>query len=325
MSTPTFNPTSESFDEVRLYTELDPYYYTIDNRPLQDIVSNTDGLGLATDAARRASLIESLGLSSVLSGLLGSSKALSGLRISASTANTVTVDPGAMLSPGGISEGDSRQVLRIGASPLPVVLNCPAPATLGREYTYIVQAKFNDFTGAVTYPNYDGANTFLPSTLLNGYLSVSIIVGAEANAGTSIAPTVTPGWDPLYVVVNATGASLPTVSIAPSSPARISTVAAEEQWIQPTLTNGWVNLAGYQPFQYRRIGNRVLVRGSISSGTAGTAAFTLPVGFRPLSNNGFLASNGTTGVNFVSVNSVGTVIPATSTTTHLGLIEFLIN
>lgn len=324
MSTPTFNPTSESFDPVRLYTELDPYYYTIDNRPLQDIVSNTEGLGAASDAARRASLIESLGLSSVLTGLVGSGKVLSGLKIASSTANTVTVAPGAMLTPGGISEGDSRQVVRIGASPLPVVLNCPAPATLGREYTYIVQAKFNDFSGAVTYPNYDGANEFLPSTLLNGYLSVSIIVGAEANAGLSIPPTVTPGWDPLYVVVNATGATLPTVTVSPSSPARIAALAPEEPWIQPTLTNSWVNLAGYQPFQYRRVGNRVLIRGSISSGTAGSAAFTLPVGYRPPVNSGYIASNGTTGASFVSVNAAGTVIPSASATTHLGLIEFVL-
>lgn len=325
MSTPTFNPTAEAFDDVRLYTELDPYYYTIDNRPLQDIVENVGSLGSSSDAARRAALIEALGSSSVLSGLFGSAKKVIGLRASATTVSTLTVDPGAMFSPGNISDGDTRQVLRVAASPLPVVLNCPAPVTLGREFTYIVQAKFTDFTGVQTYPNYDGANAFLPATLLNGFLQVNIIVGAEANIGASVAPTVTPGWDPLYTVVSAAGAPFPVLTLNASSPIRVNTVSAEEQWITPALTNSWINLAGFQPFQYKRSGTRVLVRGSINSGTGGSAAFTFPAGFRPVANNGYLASNGTTGVNFVTINSSGTLVPAVTGITHLGLIEFTVD
>lgn len=322
MSTPTFNAAAGSFTDVRLYTELDPYYYTIDNRPLQDIVGNVGSTGSASDAARRAVLIEALSTSSMFSGIFGSSKKVLGLRANATTATTLTVDPGAMVVPGNISAGDTRQVLRVGASPLPVVLNCPAPVTLGREFTYIVQTQFNDFTGVLTYPNYDGANTFLPSTLLNGYLSVNIIVGAEANIGASVAPTVTPGWDPLYVVVSAAGAPLPVLTLSASSPTRTNTIAAEEQWITPTLTNGWSNVAGYRPLQYKRNGTRVMVRGSMQSGTAATAAVTFPAGFRPTTTDGYVASNGTTGVNFVTINSAGALIPAVSSITHLGLIEF---
>lgn len=323
MSTPTFNPTAEEFDDVRLYTELDPYYYTIDNRPLQDIVGNVGSLGSSSDAARRAVLIEALGKSSIYSGLFGSTKKIIGLRASATTSNTLTVDPGAMFLPGNISEGDTRQVLRAAASPLPSVLSCPPPVTLGREFTYVVQVKFNDFNGVLTYPNYDGANAFLPSTLLNGYLSVSIIVGAEANIGASVAPTVTPGWDPLYTVVSAAGAPLPVLTMSSSSPARINTVSSEEQWITPTLTGGWVNVSGFRPFQYKRIGNRILVRGSFQSGTG--AAFTFPSGFRPSATDGYVASNGSTGVNLVTITSAGVLTPATTSITHLGLIEFTID
>lgn len=325
MSTPTFQATAESFGDVRLYTELDPYYYTIDNRPLQDIVDNVSGLGSSADAARRAVLIESLNESSVLSGLFGSTKKIIGLRASATTASTLTVDPGALFAPGNISEGDTRQVLRTAASPLPVVLACPAPVTLSREFTYLVQIKFNDFSGVATYPNYDGANAFLPSTLLNGYLSVSIIAGAEANLGASVAPTVTPGWEPLYTVVSAAGAALPVLTQSPSAPSRLNTLSLEEGWVTPTLTNSWTNLAGYQPFQYKRSGTRILVRGSITGGTAASAAFTFPAGYRPASNNGFIASNGTTGVNFVTVNSSGDLVPAVTGITHLGLIEFTVD
>lgn len=325
MSTPTFNPTAESFDDVRLYTELDPYYYTIDNRPLQDIVENVGSLGSSSDAARRAALIEALKGSSVMAGLFGSTKKITGLRATATSASTLTVDPGALLAPGNISEGDTRQVLRTAASPLPVVLACPAPVTLSREFTYLVQIKFTDLTGAATYPNYDASNSFLPSTLLNGYLAINIIAGAEANLGASVAPTVTPGWDPLYTVVAAAGAPLPVISTSASAPARLNNISSEEGWVTPALTNSWVNLAGYQPFQYKRAGSRVLVRGSINSGTAATAAFTFPAGFRPVANNGYLASNGTTGVNFVTINSTGTLVPAVTGVTHLGLIEFTLD
>jgi hypothetical protein len=324
VSTPTFNPTAEEFDDVRLYTELDPYYYTIDNRPLQDIVENVGSLGSSSDAARRATLIEALGSSAVLSGLFGSAKKITGLRATATTASTLTVDPGAMLSPGNISDGDTRQILRVAASPLPVVLSCPAPVTLGREFTYIVQAKFTDFTGAQTYPNYDGANAFLPATLLNGFLQVNIIVGAEANIGASVAPTVTPGWDPLYTVVSAAGAPFPVLTLNASAPARMNTVSAEEQWIAPTLTNGWTNVGGaFQVAQYRRIGNRVFLRGSIAPGTS--SAFTLPVGFRPAATNLFPVLNGSSGILQVTITSAGTVTPSSASTTNLGLIEFFVD
>lgn len=324
MSTPTFNPTAEQFDVVRLYTELDPYYYTIDNRPLQDIVENVNSLGFSSDAARRAVLIESIGTSAVLSGLFGSTKKVIGLRASATTASTVTVDPGALVTPGNISVADTRQVLRVGASPLPVVLNCPAPVTLGREFTYIIQAKFNDLSGVQTYPNYDGANTFLPATLLNGSLTVDIIVGAEANTGASVAPTVTPGYDAMYTVVSVAGAPFPVVTLNAASPTRLNTVSAEEQWIPVTFSGGWVNVGGaFQTAQYRRIGNRVFLRGSISSGTG--AAFTLPAGFRPLASNVFPVINGSAGIMQVTITSAGVVTPSATATTNLGLIEFFVD
>lgn len=326
MSTPTFNSTAEAFDEVRLYTELDPYYYTIDNRPLQDIVENVGSLGSSSDAARRAALIEALASSSVFSGLFGPTKKLIGLRATATTVNTLTVDPGAMILPGNISEGDTRQVLRVGASPLPVVLSCPAPVTLGREFTYLVQVKFNDFTGVQTYPNYDGANPFLPATLLNGFLSLNIIVGAEANIGASVAPSVTAGWNALYTVVSAAGAPFPVLTLNAASPARTAVLPIEEPWITPTLLNGWANFSTFQPVQYRRIGNRVVIRGTVSGGTASSSIFNLPVGYRPLAGNAFCATNGLNAVSSVTISTGGSVNAYTAGAVHsLGLIEFYLD
>lgn len=54
-------------------------------------------------------------------------------------------------------------------------------------------------------------------------------------------------------------------------------------WIAPTLLNGWVNFAsGWQVVQYRKVGDRVEIRGMVRSGTVNQAIFTLPVGFRPI-------------------------------------------
>jgi hypothetical protein len=54
-------------------------------------------------------------------------------------------------------------------------------------------------------------------------------------------------------------------------------------WTNLTLLNGWANEAsGIQAAQYRLVGDRVEVRGSITkSGTTGTNPFNLPVGCRP--------------------------------------------
>lgn len=52
-------------------------------------------------------------------------------------------------------------------------------------------------------------------------------------------------------------------------------------WIVPTMVNNWVNQsAPEQPIQYRKVGNRVHIRGAIQNGTAQTI-FTLPTGYRP--------------------------------------------
>jgi hypothetical protein len=61
----------------------------------------------------------------------------------------------------------------------------------------------------------------------------------------------------------------------------LSSGAQDSGWITASLTNSWTS-AGPVP-QYRLIANRVLLRGELnaSSGSSGTAAFTLASGYRP--------------------------------------------
>lgn len=52
-------------------------------------------------------------------------------------------------------------------------------------------------------------------------------------------------------------------------------------WTAVTFQNGWQNYGGNQNCQYRKIGDRVYLRGMMKSGSLNNPAFTLPVGFQP--------------------------------------------
>ena len=80
----------------------------------------------------------------------------------------------------------------------------------------------------------------------------------------------------------------------------------ETSWITPTLLNSWVPASGYQPPQYKRVGNRVYVRGVVQSGAAGLI-FGLPVGFRPASSSLFPSIFGSGTAALVSVQPGGGV------------------
>ena len=84
-------------------------------------------------------------------------------------------------------------------------------------------------------------------------------------------------------------------------------------WTPAIFANSWVNtdITTYSPAGYYKDAfNRVHLRGLISSGTVGSEAFILPVGFRPELRCVFASmSNGAIGR--VDVYSDGRVIPVT--------------
>lgn len=90
---------------------------------------------------------------------------------------------------------------------------------------------------------------------------------------------------------------------------------------QPAFTNSWTNFgAGWQAAQFWRdpLG-WVHLRGIIKSGVVGSAAFTLPPGYRPIGNETYVVrSNGTTGG--LDVLADGTVTPQSpSNNTYVSL------
>lgn len=86
-------------------------------------------------------------------------------------------------------------------------------------------------------------------------------------------------------------------------------VTDDTGWLEVSslgFSNGWVNFGDARTAQYRRIGNRVSLRGLIKNGSIGAfAAFTLPAGFRPPTRNsydGYFACTGSNAYACVAVD-----------------------
>ena len=94
----------------------------------------------------------------------------------------------------------------------------------------------------------------------------------------------------------------------PSTPAlNVQFASQNTPWIAPTFQNGWTNVGGvnataaYRKNQYT--GN-VELKGFLSAGALNVAAFTLPVGYRPLEKRNFGVFGG-----YVAVQTDGEVQP----------------
>lgn len=93
-------------------------------------------------------------------------------------------------------------------------------------------------------------------------------------------------------------------------------------WLTPTFTNGWGNGNGAG---YRKVGNRVYMRGNMTAGTAGAAAFTLPAPYTPPIEAIFSTNTNATTSNQVTITAAGAVIPANSASTWLDGITFTVD
>ena len=79
-------------------------------------------------------------------------------------------------------------------------------------------------------------------------------------------------------------------------------------WTNGVLQNSWVTFPGYQPAQYRKVGDMVQVRGVIAYGTLNALAFVLPSGYRPILPMIIPALSGSL-VAVLIINADGSVIP----------------
>lgn len=96
----------------------------------------------------------------------------------------------------------------------------------------------------------------------------------------------------------------------------------QEDWITPTLLNGWVNNGNNEIQYYKDNFGVVRMRGTASGGTFATTVFTLPVGYRPIRNFGVNTSAGIGTNGHVNILSSGVVWFRTGTSNNVDNVTF---
>lgn len=227
MSTPAFTPqTQDSLTPIRFYTPFDPYFYTVDNRPLQDIAANLLSVSaIGGDSARRAVLLSQLNLSSAFASLFkseGSVGFLDGMAVSL-TSGVLGISPGAMYFTDVTNATTVNTIVKQALLPSAVTFPLTVPnLALGNVKDYLVQLRVVSVTSASTtasnLPFLDAENDLLPGLLLNAEAVVTIKEGVSAASGSQVTPTADSGCIPLYVVTYSATSSLNNVKLHASAP-----------------------------------------------------------------------------------------------------------
>ena len=126
-------------------------------------------------------------------------------------------------------------------------------------------------------------------------------------------------WTDPSTHIWATGEILTAGNMVTYIEANLAFLYGDGGWTAPTYTNSWVdygapNLVG----GFRLVGIWVQLRGTIKSGTIGSACFTLPAGYRPTATAAFaVPSNSLFGM--VTVTSAGVVTPTVGSNVSVSL------
>jgi hypothetical protein len=231
MATPDFLPQNDSnFTAIRYYTASDPYFYTIDNRPLQDIETNlkADRTG-GSDAARRAALLGALNLAALASDTYGiptsissAVRSMAGLGISTPSTNVIRVAPGVVYEARAVSTSITDVIMKQALITKTTDFTFTPPVTAGTSIVYTIEGTFNELTtsniSTSTLPNLDSANLYLPSTLTHGELVLSTVAGTAATTGTEVPASTTSGKFPLFNITYIQGTTNPVVALHASAP-----------------------------------------------------------------------------------------------------------
>ncbi|HET9667277.1 MAG TPA: hypothetical protein VFP09_10990, partial [Desertimonas sp.] len=193
---------------------------------------------------------------------------------------------------------------------------------VGRRYrtTVTLLARKITATGDISVVVADAANTNLGGSVMtlgiNGYGPTTLqIVDVPATAAPLTRKVQVHPGSASAVITPVTGyySMIVVEDIGPAS-AFVPAPDPTPAWTNVTFTGTWVNFGGLtQATQYRKIGDQVYVRGFVKSGTIGTSAFTLPVGYRPPALVRFPISGGLgtgAGLPNVGVSADGTCVIA---------------
>lgn len=227
MSTPDFLPQNDSnYSSVRFYTAQDPYFYTVDNRPLQDLEDNLkETRSGGGDASRRAAALLALNLSAMYSELIathGRLTAITGLQVIKTGNNSVRISSGSYYEFRSTSESVLNTMMKQALLSKSVDFNIASPVTGGTSIVYTIEGTFLELTPANAalsqIPYVDAYNKYLPSTYIHGELQLSIINGVAAGTGNEQPATTTSGKFPLYIITLTQGSSNYKVQLHPNAP-----------------------------------------------------------------------------------------------------------
>lgn len=220
MSTPILQDPTSEFQPVEFYTDKDPYYYVIDNRPLRNLDANIAQLAGSLDGVSRSVLTEAVAASAEDAGLYKVGTKTLGLEAFQYSEGVFSLTPGVLFQSASINSGDSTQVLKKASYPVSTAISVPNTVTSGKERNYLIQVRLVD--GGDGNPSFydDGTNPTTAQTLFNGKLEVAAVAGSDANIGSATVPAVTSGWIPMYVVKRTFGVTDMAISSHVNAPPR---------------------------------------------------------------------------------------------------------
>ncbi|HEV7679987.1 MAG TPA: hypothetical protein VGQ42_15600 [Candidatus Dormibacteraeota bacterium] len=120
------------------------------------------------------------------------------------------------------------------------------------------------------------------------------------------------------ILVTASKTSIVTGDITDLRGARTSPSYGDTTWQAPAYANGWVDYDVAHAVGFRVVGTRVILRGTMKTGTLNTTAFTLPLAYRNAKIANFAcASNG--GFGLLSIDGSGNVVPVNGSNVYFSV------
>lgn len=226
MSTPDFLPQNDTnYSQVRFYTALDPYFYTVDNRPLQDLEANIKASRTGGgDSARRAAAILGLNLASVMTDLYSApdrTTVMTGLDVFKPSSNVVRIGPGAVYESRTITSTNTDKTFKQALVTETTNFNVPAPVTGGTSIVYTVVGDFVELVDANLstshLPYVDSTNVYLASTLVHAELRLRLVSGVATATGSEVPAVISTGI-PLYNLTVANGSTDFKVALHAAAP-----------------------------------------------------------------------------------------------------------
>jgi hypothetical protein len=160
----------------------------------------------------------------------------------------------------------------------------------------------------------------------------STILLDSTRLGIRIRDNPTPISGALFAVQNSVGTDYLSLAVAGLDAAVFLRYIGTQATVPPTITwtaatyqNSWVSFnAGthYVAEYYKDALGWVHIRGTISTGTTGTVAFTLPVGFRPTKAMNFpITTSGGHGFMGIATNGEATIVAVTGNASTFSAID----